>query len=199
MGRRATTKKLVYDAKVVAFHIVRRDVCAQFQSMATLYGLAGISAALISRCEQEMYDFATCKVDRVFESMYCVRYYKLLVYFILGLAPPEYLEFVLGTSGDVRTRYLEKAKCEIQFGPVVSEPLFNSDQVGAPIESESLFEKVSQELDDQCTDGGQDVFTQTCRKCKSNKFVEFKAKQTRSADEGMTIEYTCTKCKCKWR
>jgi DNA-directed RNA polymerase subunit M/transcription elongation factor TFIIS len=198
MGRRAAPKKLVYDAKVVAFHIVRKDVCTQFQNFATLYGLAGISAELIATCEQEVYDFATDKIAQVFESMYCIRYYKLLVYYILGLAPPKYLEFILATTLDVRAHYIQEAKHEIQFGPVVCTQTVNGGQVDI-VETGSLFDKVITELDEQCTDGGEDAFTQTCRKCKSNKFVEFEAIQTRSADEGMTIEYTCKACNIKWR
>ena len=38
----------------------------------------------------------------------------------------------------------------------------------------------------------------TCGKCKSKECVATAPQQTRSADEGMTISITCTKCGNKW-
>jgi len=201
MGRRSITKKLTYDAQVVAFQIVRKDVCAQLQSLATLYGLAGLSATIISECEQSLFTFAVGRMDasRVFQSMYCLRYYKLLAYCLFGLAPPQYTQFILGprdNSSPDRAYFLKQAKQIIQFGPK-AVPLEDSEHNEK--QKENLYETVVKQLDEACTEDGTDEFTQTCRKCKSNKFVEFAAKQTRSADEGMTIEYTCTKCNVKWR
>ena len=200
MGRRVVNKKLQYDTRVVAFHIVRKDVCIQLQTFATLYGLAGVSAALISECEQNIFDFASRRVEQVYKSMYCVRYYKLLVYQIMGLRPPTFIDFIIGAPPEKRSSILEDAKRAIQFGPV--NPALATETDGGPHSQRSqdtVFQDVVCELDDACTDGAEDAFTEVCRKCKSNEFVEFEAKQTRSADEGMTIEYTCSKCKVRWR
>lgn len=198
MGRRAATKKLTYDAGVVAFQIIRQDACAQLQLLATAYGIAGVSATVIAACEQAIFKFASHRLadKHIYTSLYCRRYYKLLMYDLLGLPPPDYLNFIISVDPQVKLHALANAKRRILFGP---DKLPSKDQDPAITKPQTHFDRVCAELEAHCTDGGADEFTPECRKCRSNKDVEFEAKQTRSADEGMTIEYECKKCKVKWR
>jgi DNA-directed RNA polymerase subunit M/transcription elongation factor TFIIS len=39
----------------------------------------------------------------------------------------------------------------------------------------------------------------TCSRCKSGSHVAVELKQTRSADEGMSVFVRCEKCKARWR
>ena len=39
----------------------------------------------------------------------------------------------------------------------------------------------------------------TCSRCKSGSHVAIELKQTRSADEGMSVFVRCEKCKSRWR
>lgn len=39
----------------------------------------------------------------------------------------------------------------------------------------------------------------TCSRCKSGSHVAIELKQTRSADEGMSVFVRCEKCKARWR
>jgi len=43
--------------------------------------------------------------------------------------------------------------------------------------------------------GGSDI---VCKKCKSNA-ITVEQKQTRSADEGATVFFTCTACGSRWK
>ena len=112
---------------------------------------------------------------------------------------PKYFQFILGPHDQSGLNiFLEQAKQIIQFGPK-QDPIQPKHTTESDTQTKSLYQTIVKELEDACTENGTDDFTPACRKCKSNKFVEFEAKQTRSADEGMTIEYECTRCKIKWR
>jgi DNA-directed RNA polymerase subunit M/transcription elongation factor TFIIS len=118
------------------------------------------------------------------------------MYGLVGLPPPDYLNFLLAPHPESRLPILTKTKHHILFGPAITAD--NPAEKAAP-PSASQFDRVCAMLEASCTDGGADEFTPACRKCRTNEFVEFEFKQTRSADEGMTIEYECGKCKSKWR
>lgn len=208
MGRRAACKKITYDAEVVAFQIIRRDVCAQLQHIVGLH-LANdqTSASTISACEQSMYEFSTQDIsdtDAV-RSMYVKRFYKLVAYRILSLPPPNMVHFVLCPESRLETlatvRHMIQHGIHPNWAPSTSAlyeivDCYTDEAVGT---QSNTYAEAMQQIDQVCGDEAGDSFTQVCRKCKSNVHVEMEAKQTRSADEGMTIEYTCTKCNLTWR
>lgn len=198
MGRRPGSKKITYDAHVLAFQLVRRDACAQLQKMTTLYGLAGISARTVAACEQVTYQylFAAMPARRVYSSLYCLRFYKLVVQELLGLPPPTMITF-LSAHLD-QTKLLDEVRARLLHGAPYTHETVPVGSCAAPVVKTSV-QLAAEQLEEACSDGLGDQFTQVCRKCKSNKDVEFDTVQTRSADEGMTVQFECKKCNIKWR
>jgi hypothetical protein len=198
MVRRTGSKQITYNARVLAFQLVRRDACAQFQQMGALYGLAGLNAQTVAACEQDTYQylFFSILAQRVYSSVYCLRFYKLAVQELLGLPPPTLIAFLSGSLD--RTKLLDEVRAALLHGTPYgyeTPPCPPSGKVAA----KTTAQLAADQLDEACSDGLGDQFTQVCRKCKTNRHVEFNTVQTRSADEGMTVEFECKKCKTKWR
>ncbi len=207
MGRRTTAKKVGYDARVIAFQIIRRDACNQLQTLCTHHNLQGVDALTISACEQTIYHYTTHKIpiDRVYQSVYCLRYYKLFVYVLLGL-PSILLSVILTSTEMERTKLFAQIRQTVQTGETQwmeeEVALRMKDTIPVPVElapSQSSYEIACQEMDRQCGDGTDDIFTPPCRKCRTNRNVKIDTAQTRGADEGMTVKYECKKCNHKWR
>ena len=199
---RRQTKKIGYNEQVVRFQAVRNDTCAQIQEFAYLYGLATLSTNHIVELEQHIFTCATkhIPIERVYVSKYCKQYYNHIAYRVVGLSPLQ-LKACL-TNAKSRTLILQTICLHVQTG----QPLHIECAAHSPassvhkeqISKQSAYDEIDALMTKLCTDGSNDLFTPICRTCKTNKEVTFDTKQTRGADEGMTIEFQCETCGAKW-
>ncbi|KAK2576514.1 hypothetical protein KPH14_005837 [Odynerus spinipes] len=95
---------------------------------------------------------------------------------------------LLGDSGGVSCY-----ACKRNWGPEVFGDMAMSYSI--PFKSNNTYAQPKQ-TDDKEEDGDGPIVERRCPQCQNDK-MSYATLQLRSADEGQTVFYTCTKCKFK--
>ena len=118
----------------------------------------------------------------------------------ISLSTSMYEDKILQILHNVRTnkKLLEKGDKVI----VMSDAEMAEGTIVEDIENQQLqrFERFDQMLQDKYETLNDRTYTSTlkCRRCGSSD-VSWEQKQTRGADEAMTVFCTCAKCKNRWK
>jgi len=85
--------------------------------------------------------------------------------------------------------------CKREWGPEVYGNMFDMNCV-IHFNDEHTYRRSAEDSDDSEDDADGPIVERDCPQCKNDK-MSYATLQLRSADEGQTIFYTCTKCKFK--
>ncbi|XP_014205003.1 DNA-directed RNA polymerase I subunit RPA12 [Copidosoma floridanum] len=84
--------------------------------------------------------------------------------------------------------------CKRRWGPKIFGDMAFSHVV--KFKDENTYASATQTAEDDDNDADGPIIDRRCPKC-NNKQMSYATLQLRSADEGQTVFYTCTKCKYK--
>lgn len=202
-SKKRTTKstpkpvQLPLQSNIAAYQSDRQEICAILESE---YG-SQCSSVDIAQCEENVFSFLFHSIppSRIFESVTCKKWFQSMWFHLFGLPSIQMTQFI--QNKDHQHKILQAA---YEYLLLSKHPFYyntpdETTSSSAHVQNESLISQIETELA-QCSGlEGRDEFTPICLKCKTNQFVEVKSEQTRSADEGMTNKYKCTKCGAKWQ
>uniref|UniRef100_A0A0N5B6I6 DNA-directed RNA polymerase subunit n=1 Tax=Strongyloides papillosus TaxID=174720 RepID=A0A0N5B6I6_STREA len=92
--------------------------------------------------------------------------------------------------------YPSLAPSKVQCPQCLTKWKFNAINNLQVTSAKTVYMKSIANTEDSTTDTGDAIVEHVCPRCENNE-ASYTTLQTRSADEGATIFYTCTKCKYK--